>query len=153
MFLSWCPSWCCLCRSCTRRTWRPAQTPSSPPTRSGDAAIIGKCFLTLDALPLLRHWSRFTHFVDAVGYEFTKIINHNQEAETISKLTVRPFTIVAQLFFTSKNSYFVNDEVWSGCPQSLGMITYWFKSAEDPEYLDPSEVLESRFFQYRQVTK
>ena len=44
-----------------------------------------------------------------------------ERAETISKLNT-PLTIVAKLFFTCQNLYFVNDKVRVGCPK-LGHTT------------------------------
>ena len=54
--------------------------------------------------PNFGHHARFTHFVDAVA------ILRKKETDS-------PFTSVAKLFFTCKNLYFVNDEVWAGCPK------------------------------------
>ena len=52
----------------------------------------------------------------------TKIINHQAIRKLNNFKTDSPLTIVAKLFFTSKNLYFVNYEVRAGCPK-LGHIT------------------------------
>ena len=56
---------------------------------SGDVIIIPKARVVYPNCgnPALTSSSRFTHFVDAVGYA-TKMINHNSKTETISKLTI-----------------------------------------------------------------
>ena len=53
------------------------------------------------------------HFLDAVR-QATEIINDNSKAEKFQSCS---FTIVAKLFFSCKKIYFVNDEVWAGCPK------------------------------------
>ena len=67
----------------------------------------------------------FLHFVDAVGIA-TKMIKPIRSWNNFK--TDSLFTIVANLFFTCKNSYSVNDEDWIGCPK-LGLTTLvcWFR--------------------------
>ena len=70
--------------------------------------------------------SRFTLFEDAV---FIKACYENNKSpfESWNNFkTDSPFTIVAKLFFTCKNLYFVNDKVRAGCPKLGHTIIHLF---------------------------
>ena len=64
-------------------------------------------------------WKARTNFLEMTRVELGKKITGKM---VLIFNNDSPFTVVAKLFFTRKNSYFVNVEVMAGCP-NLGHTT------------------------------